>query len=97
DIKRNQIEYILKYGVDATSDSFEFKISDKETDMILSPNLPELVSFGRLVGNGRYLSQRIKAKVTWAALARLCRVMMFGHLVLSTKDSVFASKQGHTG
>lgn len=29
DIERNQIEYILKYGVNATSDSFEFKISDK--------------------------------------------------------------------
>ena len=29
DINRNQIEYILRYGVEATSDSFEFKISDK--------------------------------------------------------------------
>ncbi|XP_076446552.1 LOW QUALITY PROTEIN: extracellular matrix protein 3-like [Babylonia areolata] len=29
DINRNQIEYVLKYGADAASDSFEFKISDK--------------------------------------------------------------------
>ncbi|KAL8607299.1 hypothetical protein ACOMHN_047630 [Nucella lapillus] len=29
DINRNQIEYILKYGVEATSDSFEFQVSDK--------------------------------------------------------------------
>ncbi|XP_076467569.1 extracellular matrix protein 3-like [Babylonia areolata] len=29
DINRKQIEYILKYGVEATSDSFEFQISDK--------------------------------------------------------------------
>lgn len=40
DINRDQIEYILKHGVNATSDSFEFKISDKGKDelCILSVN-----------------------------------------------------------
>lgn len=39
DINRDQIEYVLKYGVNATSDSFEFKIADKGQEVVLSPVL----------------------------------------------------------